>query len=223
MLDAVYLREHSCWFGGGTAIALSFGEYRESADMDLLVSDVAGYREVRQKLSGQLGLGAILRPEQQLVESIGAVRADQYGIRGALVVDATRLKFEIVLEGRLSLDTPDLNRKICGVTSLSAVDMVATKLLANSDWWADPATFNRDLIDLAMMRAPAKVLRLGLEKAHQAYGASVVTDVRKAQEQLAQKFGWMERCLDSMAITVPKAVVWDRVKRFGKAVSRVSV
>jgi hypothetical protein len=101
--------------------------------------------------------------------------------------------------------------------------MVATKLLANSDRWTDPATFNRDLIDLAMMRAPSEVLRLGLEKAVQAYGVFIVTDAAKAQDQLLHKFGWMERCLETMAITAPKAVVWDRVKRLGKALGRLTL
>jgi hypothetical protein len=39
-----------CYFGGGTAMALRYGEYRESVDIDFLVSDLAGYREMRQLL-----------------------------------------------------------------------------------------------------------------------------------------------------------------------------
>ena len=33
-LNAPLLRESNCLFGGGTAIALRFGEYRESVDID---------------------------------------------------------------------------------------------------------------------------------------------------------------------------------------------
>ncbi len=33
-LDGDLLREVNCLFGGGTAMALRFGEYRESVDMD---------------------------------------------------------------------------------------------------------------------------------------------------------------------------------------------
>lgn len=29
MLDAPLLAEHNCWFGGGTAIVLANGEFRE--------------------------------------------------------------------------------------------------------------------------------------------------------------------------------------------------
>lgn len=32
-LDANFLREHQCYFGGGTAIVLQHDEYRESMDM----------------------------------------------------------------------------------------------------------------------------------------------------------------------------------------------
>ena len=41
-LDGGVLAQLSCWFGGGTCIALKFGEYRESVDIDFLVSDPAG-------------------------------------------------------------------------------------------------------------------------------------------------------------------------------------
>lgn len=47
-LDGSVLAQNACWFGGGTCIALKFGEYRESVDIDFLVSDPAGYRELRQ-------------------------------------------------------------------------------------------------------------------------------------------------------------------------------
>ena len=39
-LDGDLLAQHRCWFGGGTAIALRHGEFRESVDIDLMVSDV---------------------------------------------------------------------------------------------------------------------------------------------------------------------------------------
>lgn len=42
-MNPVLLSEHHCFFGGGTAIALRYGEYRESVDIDFLVSDLASY------------------------------------------------------------------------------------------------------------------------------------------------------------------------------------
>ena len=49
-LDDAFLQRHHCYFGGGTAIVLRRGEYRESADIDFLVSDIAAYRELRKQL-----------------------------------------------------------------------------------------------------------------------------------------------------------------------------
>ncbi len=33
-LDGSVLAQNACWFAGGTCIALKFGEYRESVDID---------------------------------------------------------------------------------------------------------------------------------------------------------------------------------------------
>ncbi len=49
------LRQHGCLFGGGTCIALRYGEYLESVDIDFLVSDAGGYRELRHLLTGPNG------------------------------------------------------------------------------------------------------------------------------------------------------------------------
>ncbi len=46
-LDADLLLKNRCLFGGGTAIALAKGEYRESVDIDFICSSVDGYRELR--------------------------------------------------------------------------------------------------------------------------------------------------------------------------------
>ena len=46
-LDAARLFAHKCLFGGGTVIAMLHGEYRESRDVDFLVSDLEAYRSLR--------------------------------------------------------------------------------------------------------------------------------------------------------------------------------
>ncbi len=61
-LNGPLLKEHSCLFGGGTVIALRFGEYRESVDIDFLLSDMAHYRTLRQLLTGTDGINAICCP-----------------------------------------------------------------------------------------------------------------------------------------------------------------
>ena len=105
-LDGDRLRKAGCWFGGGTAIALLKGEYRESVDMDFLVSDAAGYRELRQLLTGPTGLNAVVRPGAQPLTMLREVRADQYGVRTVVQMDSQAIKFEIVSEARIALEAP---------------------------------------------------------------------------------------------------------------------
>jgi hypothetical protein len=137
-LDGTLLRENKCLFGGGTLIALRYGEYRESVDIDFMVSDLAGYRTLRQLLTG--------------------------------------------------------------------------KLLANSDRWADDAAFSRDLIDLAMMRPRLELLREAVAKAEHAYGRSILQDLEKAIDRMQNRDGWLERCMLAMAINLPKAQIWQRIR-----------
>ena len=58
-LDADLLKTHNSLFARGTAIALRYGEYRESVDMDFLVSDLASYRHLRNLVREQ-GLQALM-------------------------------------------------------------------------------------------------------------------------------------------------------------------
>jgi len=154
-LNADLLRTHRCFFGGGTAIVLRNGEYRESADIAFLVSDVNGYRELREMLTAAAGINALTHlPLKPLRE----IRADQYGIRTHLDVEGAPLKLEITHEGRITLDIADSTDQVCGVTTLSSLDMATSKLLANADRWADRSTFSRDLIDLAMLAPPRTLL-----------------------------------------------------------------
>jgi hypothetical protein len=213
------LKEHSCLFGGGTAIALRFGEYRESVDIDFLVSDVPHYRNMRQLLTGPDGINAILLPGKPRLDQLRSIRSDQYGIRTMLSVAGQPIKFEIVLEGRILLAAPTESDTICGIPVLTTLDMAASKLLANSDRWADDGVFSRDLIDLAMMKPGLPLLRQAITKAGTAYGQAVRTDLEKAIQQLQQRRGWLERCMQAMAMTLPKALLWQRVRDLHKALA----
>jgi hypothetical protein len=211
-LDADLLAANACLFGGGTAIALGHGEYRESVDIDLLVSDPAGYRTLRQLLTGPKGVQAIARAEG-LLEASREVRADQYGIRTLLRTDGIDIKLEIVSEGCIVLDPPADGDRICGLATLAPVDQVATKLLANSDRGADDAVMSRDLIDLAMMQPGAELFRAGAAKAKKAYGKSIADDLAKAIEALRVRPQRLDRCLEALQMsTVPKALLWKRIK-----------
>jgi hypothetical protein len=211
-LDADVLQANGCLFGGGTAIALRHGEYRESVDIDFLVSDIEGYRTLRQRLTGPQGIQAITRAGASLLQR-REMRADQYGVRTMLSVDDVEIKFEIVLEGRIALAPPRDEDRVCGVATLTPLDMAASKLLANSDRWRDDAVLSRDLIDLAMMGLPKKLLRQAIDKAKQAYGESIETDLAKAVDDVRARPHRLDQCMEAMRMTsVPKALLWKRIR-----------
>lgn len=211
-LDGQLLREANCLFGGGTAIALRFGEYRESVDIDFLVSDVASYRSLRQLLTGPAGFAGLLRAGSTAFIQARECRADQYGIRTSLLVADQPIKFEIVLEARIVLEAPNASDEVCCVATLTVLDLATSKLLANADRWSDDGVFSRDVIDLAMMRPSLPLLRQAVTKAEQAYGQAICRDLEKAIDKLQTRHGWLERCMQAMAISLPKAVLWERIR-----------
>lgn len=212
-LNADLLAANECLFGGGTAIVLSHGEYRESADIDFLVSHKQGYQTLRTMMTGNGGIQSIVRPGMELT-AVRDIRADQYGIRTLLRVADTEIKFEIVLEARIDLEAASADRRICGVATLTALDMAATKILANSDRWADDGVFSRDLIDLAMMDLNVSELTAALGKAAGAYGENAGFDLVKAIDALAKRRGRLEECMDALKMDdTPKALLWERIRR----------
>lgn len=219
-LDADALRDAHCLFGGGTCIALRHGEYRESVDVDFIVSDAQGYRSLRQLLTGSHGLAAITRPGAIALEPAREIRADQYGIRTQVLMDGHPIKFEVVLEARIALDAPGPQDAVCGVSTLTPRDMATTKLLANADRQADDGVFNRDVIDLAMLGLKLPALREAVAKAEAAYGASVLRDLAKAIGRLRDRAGWLERCMLVMAIDMPKALLWQKVRALQRVLPR---
>ena len=211
-LDGELLRERRCLFGGGTAIALRYGEYRESVDIDFLVSDLPAYRQLRQALTGREGLASVTRPGAEPLNPIGELRADQYGIRTRVRVDDQPIKFEIVFEARIALEAPGADDTVCGVPSLTPLDLAASKLLANADRWLDDGVFSRDLIDLAMMAPRLSLLRAAVAKAEVAYGDAIRRDLGRAIDRMRQRTGWLERCMQLMGMTAPQAQVWQRIR-----------
>ena len=218
-LDGSVLAQNACWFGGGTCIALKFGEYRESVDIDFLVSDPAGYRELRQLLTGLDGLAPITRQGAMPLELLREVRADQYGIRTQLRMDGQAIKFEIVREARILFQNPELQDQICGVSTLTLLDLAASKMLANSDRQADDGVFSRDIIDLAMMNLRLPQLREALKKATEAYGTSISRDLGKAIDRMQNRQDWLDRCMAVMAINIPKVVLWQKIRSLRQVIA----
>lgn len=206
-LDAGKLSRHKCYFGGGTVIALLHGEYCESRDVNFLVSDLESYRELRAVVTKDGIAGLFKKPMKQLRDA----RMDQYGIRTIIEIDDVPIKFEIVLEGRIELDTPPADNSVCGVLALAPVDQIAEKLLANSDRWADDSVDSRDLVDLAMMLRGGRIPLAALEKAGRAY-KSIEADLEKAKTAI-ERPGRLAQCMANMQMTLPPALVLDRIRK----------
>jgi hypothetical protein len=212
-LDASMLREHHCYFGGGTAIVLRHDEYRESVDIDFLISDIDAYRALRQQLQARQALERLFGIGRGPLLNVPEVRADQYGVRTMLQMAATRIKFEIVFEARIVFDEPGPGDQVAGVSTLTKVDLAASKLLANVDRWADAGVFSRDVIDLAMLELSKRDWGKAFEKAGSAYGDAVKRDVHKAVEKLKSHPDRLAACLSALAVDVPQAMILDRLKR----------
>jgi hypothetical protein len=221
-LDATALSQRRCYFGGGTAMALRFGEYRESMDVDFVVSDLAGYRDLRQMLGDARGLLPIVREGLQ-VELNREVRADQYGIRTQLRSGESTIKFEIVLEARIRLAVPDDDDRVCGIQTLSRIDLAAEKLLANADRWADDSVYSRDLIDLAMMRADRRLLEAACVKAEGAYGEAVRKSLSRAVAALETRRGRLETCMTALSVDrVTRAQLWQAIRKLSRQLAAPS-
>ena len=199
-------------------MALRYGEYRESVDIDFIVADIDGYRELRQLLG--TSLQPIVRAGMQL-DLAREIRADQYGIRTQLRAGESRIKFEIVLEARIALDPPGELDRICGIQALAPVDLAAEKLLANADRWRDDSVFHRDVIDLAMMQADRALLEAACLKAERAYGDSVRSSLAQAVDLLQSDSARLARDMKALNIdTLSRAQLWAAIRRMARALLR---
>lgn len=97
--------------------------------------------------------------------------------------------------------------------------MATSTLLANSDRWGDDGVFSRDIIDLAMINPSLVLLRQAVAKAESAYGQATRQDIEKALQRLKNRHGWLERCMQTMAMSLPKAVVWQRLRALRRVLS----
>lgn len=208
-LDIPVLLKHRCLFGGGTAIALSRGEYRESVDIDFICASVEGYRGLRESVDTRNLDWLFARP----VDLVREPRVDQYGIRLAVAVDAVPVKLEIIFEGRIDLADPMQEDRICGVWTMSTEDLVATKLMANADRYADDAVMSRDLIDLSMLAEGYLLNRSGVAKARRAYGMGIDKAFTRGKVLLLEREGRLLRCMKTMQMRLPEAELRERLSR----------
>lgn len=193
-LDGDLFAQARCYFGGGTAIVLALGEYRESADIDFLCSSQEGYRTLREAVWHR-GFDGLLIAGQS-IKALRELKADQYGIRTFIESNGTAVKFEIVREARVELAGAIDVR--FGLPVLARDDMYAEKLLANADRWADRSVRSRDVIDLAMMVSRwGPIPDAAWQKARTAYGTSVDAAYEKALDMISDR-NWLADCLAAM-------------------------
>jgi hypothetical protein len=183
-LDAERLREADCFFGGGTAIVLLAGEYRESVDIDFVCSSAQGYRMLREIVF----LGSLDGLSKEPLRQARELRKERDKIY-TLIDDGLGLpplKLEIVREARIEVAgefVPELP-----VPVLTRTDLYAEKLLANADRWDDPSVLYRDAIDLAMMvNAWGEIPAEAVAKARGTYGADAVGSLARVTAYLAER------------------------------------
>ncbi|WP_374630697.1 nucleotidyl transferase AbiEii/AbiGii toxin family protein [Pannonibacter indicus] len=196
-LNGELMHRAQCFFGGGTAIVLQLGEYRESVDIDFLCASQEGYRLIRQTVFGA-GLAGLIRPEAEITP-LREVKTDQYGIRTAFECGGAQIKFEIIREARVTLNgafDPDLR-----VPVLARTDLYLEKLLANADRWADRAVLSRDIIDLSMMISSwGEIPAAAWTRAREAYGDTAGQAYAQAVE-LIRDPEYLRHCMERMAMS----------------------
>ena len=197
-MDAQFLEQHQCLFGGGTRIVLELDEYRESVDIDFLCADTEGYRAIRETVTNT-SFGALFSTEPELLREI---RSDRYGVRSWLQVEGKPIKLEIVSEGRIALSGTYINALPLPVLDWNSC--LAEKLLANTDRGRDTAHRSRDIIDLAYMMAhrPESDLKGALSIAHSAYGKSVLRELAFALDKIHEREYQMQ-CSSSLQLEFP--------------------
>jgi hypothetical protein len=195
-LDREFLDRAKCYFGGGTRIAMALGEFRESADIDLLCADRGGYRALRSTVSDK-SLGAIVCGKLPLARE---VIADRYGIRTFVQVGGEKIKFEIVSEGRI--DIAGGAEPAFPVPALATISCFAEKFLANADRWNDASFLGRDIIDLAFMILgwSAADAQAGFEQAREAYGKAVNEALKRAVRSMSEHKDHLRRCTAGLRV-----------------------
>jgi hypothetical protein len=201
-LKANFLLECGAYFGGGTLISLNNGEYRLSKDINFVCSAGTGYRLLRQKIA-ENQYNALFKTQNNL-DLPGEIKADQYGVRFAIIVDETPIKFEIILEGRIELGEPDYP-SWSPVPCLNQIDSFAEKLLANSDRWNDSSVESRDLIDLSVQRLQSPIPQEAIEKAESAY--PVIEPLKKAILFFQNNPNYRDKCFTALRIVEASEII----------------
>jgi hypothetical protein len=203
-MDAAFLARAQCFFGGGTQLAMSHGEFRESRDIDFLVSSPDGLRAIRETVS-ERSLGAVFRQKVHLERE---VRADRDSIRTFIREDeaAPPIKFEIILEGRIALEGEHDDR--LGVPVLSPRCAIAEKLLANADRGRAKEYRSRDVVDLAFVSLGLDdaAFLSGYQLAQRPYGRPIGKELEEVLRMLELDAKYRALCIEELLIEDPKTL-----------------
>lgn len=203
-MDAEFLAKAECYFGGGTQLAMAHGEYRESRDIDFLVSSVKGLRTLRETV-GERSLGKLFKGRIILERE---VRAERDAIRTFIKESesAAPIKFEIVVEARIELGG-SLDPAL-GVPVLGLRYAIAEKLLANADRGRAKEHRARDVIDLAFisLQAGEADFRAGCRLAEVPYGRVILRELDEVLKMLRLDPKFRSQCVSDLLIEDPKAL-----------------
>jgi hypothetical protein len=187
-----------CLFGGGTAIVLQLGEYRESVDIDFLCGSIRDYGNIRRGVYDQ-GSAYLFRDGVKLSRELMQGKSE---MRAAIdLEDGERpVKFEIITEGYLGGLLPSQS-SVCGVPCLHPQDTMATKLMANADRGLDSAHNFRDLIDLLMVvRTFGPMQEETLRKVRAGYNTTAEQGLLKTVALLDDQPALLQRAFSALAL-----------------------
>lgn len=201
-LRSDFFSDISACFGGGTLLALLYGEYRCSKGIDFMCPVGESYRCLRSELFEKSYNALFASTEGLLLPR--DIKSDQYGVRFVVGVEDTWIKCEIIAESRIKFETPVYHKGI-PVPCLSLEDSFAEKLLANADRWADRAVESRDLIDLAILRLQSKIPENAILKAEAAY--PVLRPLGKAIHMFQEDRSYRASCFESLQIREKERVM----------------
>lgn len=204
LMDAAFLEEAECYFGGGTQLVMSHGEFRESRDIDFLVSSKPGLRMLRETVN-ERSLGRIFKGKIHLAKE---VRAERDAIRTYIAEDPSLepLKFEIVVDGRIDLKGAMDN--VLGVPRLELPCAIAEKLLANADRGRAKEHRARDVVDLAFVGLDVDDMALvaGCELAQSAYGQVILKELDEVLKMLHLDAKYRAQCVEDLLVEDVKAL-----------------
>lgn len=202
-----YLYTNNIIFGGGTLIALSIDEYRESVDIDFFCPNTTSYRAVRSQVTN-VSLGNLVFREFNYVRDI---RADRDAVRTIVNINNVNVKIEFVSFSDYQLKRHKPNQQF-PVPYLDKVACFSTKLLANADRY-NTAPY-KDIFDLiAMYLHWGEIPKASWEEAKRHYGEyTIMQGLAKALQQIIQN----KNSYFQHAQSVKMKVEWqDRIINIG--------